>query len=69
MLFKLPRCLSDVRAPLVEDLGPPELEKTCCIFSTQITEKSKKISRKCYKFSVLKDFFVHKYVLELEISN
>ena len=39
MLLKLPRCLSDVRAPLVEDLGPPELEKTCCIFSIQITEK------------------------------
>ena len=69
MLFKLPSCLRDVRAPLVEDLGPPELEKTCCIFSIQITENSKKIALKCYKFSVSKDCFVHKYVLELEIRN
>ena len=68
MSLKLPHYLSDGRAPLVEVWGSPDVENRCDIFNNQITENSKKISQKSYKFSFLKDFFVPKYVLRLGIS-
>ena len=69
MLLKLLHNLSEGRAPLVEDLGPPDFQKICDIFPPQIIENSRKIMQKCYKFSFLKDFFGCKSVLELETSN
>ena len=69
MLLKLPRCLSDVRAPLVEDLKALDFQKMDNDFKHQITENSRKISRKSCKFSFLKDFFFTKCFWNLGISN
>ena len=68
MSLKLPHYLSNIRAPLVEVWGSPDVENRGDIFRNQIPENSKKISQKSYKFSFLKDVFVPKYVLRLGIS-